>query len=55
VGAPPKPVSWEREAGPLFGNTIATLDVDGRRARVFFEQPLSAASLAERARLELTP
>jgi phosphodiesterase/alkaline phosphatase D-like protein len=55
VGAPPKPVSWEREAGPLFGNTIATLDVDGRRARVLFEQPLSAASLAERARLELTP
>jgi phosphodiesterase/alkaline phosphatase D-like protein len=54
VGAPPKPVSWEREAGPLFGNTIATLDIDGRRAEVLFEQPTSAASLVERARTELT-
>jgi phosphodiesterase/alkaline phosphatase D-like protein len=54
-GAPPKPVSWERLAGPLFGNTIATLDVRCRRAEVFFEQPSSAASLTERARLELTP
>ncbi|MEJ3658396.1 alkaline phosphatase D family protein [Actinomycetes bacterium KLBMP 9759] len=53
-GAPPKPVSWERLAGPLFGNTIATLDIDGRTARVFFEQPVSASSLTERARLELT-
>ncbi len=54
AGAPPKPLSWEQEAGPLFGNTIATLDLDGRRAEVVFEQPLSAATLAERARLELT-
>jgi hypothetical protein len=54
VGAPPKPVSWEREAGPLFGNTIATLDIDGRHAEVLFEQPTSAASLVERARTELT-
>jgi phosphodiesterase/alkaline phosphatase D-like protein len=54
AGAPPKQVSWERLAGPLFGNTIATLDLDGRSARVVFEQPVSAASLAERARLELT-
>jgi hypothetical protein len=54
AGAPPKPVSWDRLAGPLFGNTIATLDIDDRDARVFFEQPLSAASLTERARLELT-
>ena len=29
-GPPPKPLSWERIAGPLFGNTIATLDIDGR-------------------------
>jgi phosphodiesterase/alkaline phosphatase D-like protein len=55
VGAPPKPLSWERIAGPLFGNTIATLDIDGARAEVFFEQPRSAATLAERARVELTP
>ncbi|WP_219419444.1 alkaline phosphatase D family protein [Pseudonocardia nigra] len=54
VGAPPKPVSWERLSGPLFGNMIATLDIDGQHAEVFFEQPLSAASLSERARLSLT-
>jgi PhoD-like phosphatase len=54
AGAPPKPVTWEREAGPLFGNTIATLDLEGRTARVFFEQPATSASLVERARLELT-
>ncbi|MFC4942447.1 alkaline phosphatase D family protein [Pseudonocardia sp. GCM10023141] len=55
VGAPAKPLSWERLAGPLFGNTIATLELADRHATVFFEQPLTAASLAERARLELTP
>ena len=54
AGAPPKPLSWERIAGPLFGNTIATLDLDGRRAAVMFEQPITAATLTERARVELT-
>jgi phosphodiesterase/alkaline phosphatase D-like protein len=53
-GAPPKPVSWERSAGPFFGNTIATLDITGRRAQSVFEQPVSASSLVERARLDLT-
>jgi phosphodiesterase/alkaline phosphatase D-like protein len=53
-GAPPKPVSWERTAGPFFGNTIATLDIAGRRAQSVFEQPTSASTLVERARLELT-
>jgi phosphodiesterase/alkaline phosphatase D-like protein len=53
VGAPPKPVSWERTAGPFFGNTIATLDIRGREAEVVFEQPTSASALAERARLPL--
>ena len=52
-GAPPKPVTWERVAGPYFGNTIATLDIDGRSAEAVFEQPVSASSLVERARLEL--
>jgi len=55
AGAPPKPLSWERISGPYFGNTIATLDIDGARAEVVFEQPLTAASLTERARVELTP
>ncbi len=54
AGAPPKPLSWQRLVGPLFGNTIATLDLHGRRAEAIFEQPLSSASLAERARLDLT-
>ena len=53
-GAPDKPVDWERLAGPLFGNTIATLRIVGRRAEVLFEQPTSASSLAQRERLELT-
>ena len=54
AGAPPKTVDWERLAGPLFGNTIATLDITGRHAEVIFEQPTTAATLAERARLDLT-
>jgi phosphodiesterase/alkaline phosphatase D-like protein len=55
VGAPPKPLSWERLTGPVFGNTLATLQVTGRRAEVVFEQPVSSAALEERARLDLTP
>ena len=54
-GVPAAAVGWEKVAGPFFGNTIATLDIDGRRATALFEQPRSAASLTERARLELTP
>ncbi len=54
LGAPPKPLSWERLAGPVFGNTIATLDLSGRRAEVLFEQPRSSAALVERTRLDLT-
>jgi phosphodiesterase/alkaline phosphatase D-like protein len=55
VGAPPTPVSWERVTGPLFGNMIATLDIDGDKAEAFFEQPRTAATLVERARVRLTP
>jgi hypothetical protein len=54
AGAPPLPVAWERLAGPVFGNTIATLDIDGQHAEVLFEQPRSSAALVERARLDLT-
>ncbi len=54
AGAPPAAVGYRRLAGPLFGNTIATLDIDGRSALVRFEQPRTAASLVERARLRLT-
>jgi hypothetical protein len=48
-------VTWKKVAGPFFGNTIATLRLDGRGAVAVFEQPVSAASLAERSRLELAP
>ncbi|GAA1292428.1 alkaline phosphatase D family protein [Pseudonocardia aurantiaca] len=54
AGAPPPPLSWRRLAGPLFGNTIATLDINGPTAEVFFEQPRSSAALVELARLDLT-
>ena len=54
-GRAPTPVTWRRLAGPLFGNTIATLEIEGRRARVLFEQPVTSGTLAVRARLELTP
>jgi phosphodiesterase/alkaline phosphatase D-like protein len=54
AGAPPMPLTWQRLVGPLFGNTIATLDLSGRRAEATFEQPRSSASLVERARLDLT-
>jgi phosphodiesterase/alkaline phosphatase D-like protein len=54
AGAPPKPLTWRRLVGPLFGNTIATLDLSGRHAEAIFEQPRSSASLVERARLDLT-
>jgi hypothetical protein len=49
----PGPV-WDRVGSPLFGNHIATLLVDGRRAEVIFEQPRSAAALDERARVTLS-
>jgi hypothetical protein len=55
AGAPPKQVTWSKVAGPFFGNTIATLRLDGRSAVAVFEQPVSAASLHERSRLELAP
>ncbi len=38
-GAPGLPMSWRNLSGPLFGNTIATLNAKGRSADVVFEQP----------------
>ncbi|MFC5997074.1 alkaline phosphatase D family protein [Pseudonocardia hispaniensis] len=54
VGPGEPAVRWERRGGLVFGNTIATLLVDGRRAEVLFEQPDSAASLRTVARHELS-
>ena len=42
-----------RLTGPLFGNTIATLDIDGKHAQVTFLQPRSAGSMTEVAKLVL--
>ena len=44
-GVLPLPLSWANTCGPLFGNTIATLQVDGRTAEVIFEQPRSSDAL----------
>ncbi|MEQ3554661.1 alkaline phosphatase D family protein [Pseudonocardia nematodicida] len=48
-------ITWERTAGPLFGNLIATLDLDGRRATCRFERPRTASTLDVAAEVELTP
>jgi len=37
AGVPPLPLSWDRVAGPFFGNQLATLTIDGRSARLAFE------------------
>ena len=55
AGVAPVPVRWDKLCGPLFGNMIATLELDDRQAAVSFAQPRTAASLAELARLGLTP
>jgi hypothetical protein len=51
---PPLSLSWVNTCGPLFGNTIATLQVDGRTAEVFFEQPRGSDALAEVGRVPLS-
>ena len=53
-GLPPLPLSWTNTCGPLFGNTIATLQVDGRSAEVFFEQPRGSDTLDEVGRVLLS-
>jgi phosphodiesterase/alkaline phosphatase D-like protein len=53
AGVTESEMTWKKVAGPMFGNIIATLDLDGRAATAVFEQPTSAAALIELARLEL--
>jgi len=53
-GAPPPEPRWTKLGGPLFGNLIATLLVEDRRAEVLFEKPRSASTLSEQARYPLT-
>jgi hypothetical protein len=40
---PPQPLSWDRLAGPCYGNEIATLRLDGRSATLLIEQAGRAA------------
>lgn len=53
-GAPQLPIRWRNLSGPLFGNTIAALVLDGRDAEVVFEQPRGEGELVEVARIPLT-
>ena len=53
-GVPALPLSWANTCGPLFGNTIATLRVDGRSAEVLFEQPRGPVVLDEVGRVGWT-
>jgi hypothetical protein len=47
-------MSWRNLSGPLFGNTIATLEADGRSAAVVFEQPQENCELAAVTKIALT-
>jgi hypothetical protein len=53
-GIRPLPLSWANTCGPVFGNTIATIQVDGRSAEVFFEQPRGRDALDEVGRVALS-
>ncbi len=39
-GVPDPPVTWRRISGPHFGNSLACLRIEGRRARLTFERAL---------------
>ncbi|MFY1621492.1 alkaline phosphatase family protein, partial [Micromonospora sp. WMMD736] len=53
-GSPALRVSWTHTEGPLFGNTVATIDFTGRLAEAYFEQPDDAGGLTEVARIRLS-
>ncbi|OBK77889.1 alkaline phosphatase D family protein [Mycobacterium sp. 1274761.0] len=53
-GVPSPPLTWTDVCGPLFGNTIATVEIDARRAQVYFEQPLTPTTLEEVGRVSLS-
>ncbi|OBK12583.1 alkaline phosphatase D family protein [Mycobacterium asiaticum] len=52
-GLPSPPFTWTNVCGPLFGNTIATLAVNDRKAMVVFEQPRGTTALEEVGRVSL--
>ena len=53
-GVPSPPMTWREVCGPLFGNTIATVQINGRDAEVFFEQPRKTTTLEEAGRVSLS-
>lgn len=53
-GSPALPMSWRNLSGPLFGNTIASLELEGRSATVIFEQPRDNGELAAVVTISLT-
>jgi phosphodiesterase/alkaline phosphatase D-like protein len=53
-GFPSPPLTWTDVCGPLFGNTIATLEINDRRAEVYFEQPRGQGALDEVGRVTLS-
>lgn len=53
-GSPELPISWRNLSGPIFGNTIAALNLTGREADVLFEQPRGSGELVEVERVQLT-
>ena len=53
-GVPSPPMTWTDVCGPLFGNTIATVEVEDRRAEVYFEQPRKSTTLEEAGRVSLS-
>jgi phosphodiesterase/alkaline phosphatase D-like protein len=53
-GASELPVTWTDVCGPLFGNTIAVLQISGLGAEVVFEQPAESGALEVVSRVALT-
>lgn len=53
-GSPRLPMSWRNLSGPLFGNTIASLNAESRNAEVVFEQPTDNGELATVVEIGLT-
>ncbi|MDL5159503.1 alkaline phosphatase D family protein [Actinomycetospora termitidis] len=53
-GVEPEPVEWDAIGGPYFGNSIATLELTGRSARVRFERSTREGGLEPVSVLPLT-
>ncbi|PRC42812.1 phosphodiesterase [Mycobacterium sp. ITM-2017-0098] len=53
-GSPDLPMTWRNLSGPLFGNTIASMEAEGRDAVVIFEQPRDDGELIAVTTVPLT-